>query len=104
MPPAYASGSWRPNAGQETAFVAAWTEFANWIATVDGVVEMPRLLRDANDPRHYMSYSRWRDAEAMDAWRKNPEFPDRMGRVRAHVEEFIPSDFELVVEVEPAAA
>jgi heme-degrading monooxygenase HmoA len=103
MPAAYASGSWRPKAGEEDAFVAAWTEFARWISTMDGV-DTPHLLRDANDPGHYMSYSRWRDADAMNAWRNNPEFPERMGRVRAHVDEFTPSDYELVAEVAPQPA
>jgi heme-degrading monooxygenase HmoA len=98
VPAAYASGNWRPKAGEEDAFVEAWMEFANWISTMDGSGS-PHLLHDTNDPGRYMSFSRWRDADAMNAWRSDPEFPERIGRVRAHVDEFTPSDFELVVEV-----
>lgn len=102
MPVVYASGRWRPKPGEEGAFVEAWTEFARWIVTMDGV-ETPNLLRD-QETGEYLSYSRWRDAEARDAWRNGPEFPERLGRVRAHVDEFIPSDYELVTEVSAAPA
>jgi heme-degrading monooxygenase HmoA len=102
MPVVYASGRWRPKAGEEDAFVEAWTEFARWIATMDGV-ESPHLLRD-QQTGEYLSYSGWRDPDARDAWRNNPEFPEQLGRARAHCDEFIPSDYELVVAVAPEAA
>jgi hypothetical protein len=35
----------------------------------------------------------------MHAWKSAPEFPERMSAVQQHVEEFTPSEFELVAEV-----
>jgi heme-degrading monooxygenase HmoA len=99
----YSSGHWRPKPGEEDAFVEAWTEFARWIVSMDGA-GAPHLLRDKADAGRYMSFARWRDAESMDAWRNHAEFPERLGRVREHVDEFAPSDFELVAEVEAGAA
>jgi len=32
----YTTGSWKPFPGQEEAFVAAWTEFANWASELPG--------------------------------------------------------------------
>jgi hypothetical protein len=35
----------------------------------------------------------------MNAWRNHPEFPEKLGAVREHVDEFTPSEYEKVVEV-----
>jgi heme-degrading monooxygenase HmoA len=43
---------------------------------------------------------RWESAEAQDAWKALPEFPERIGRVRAHCDDLHPSVFELVTTVE----
>jgi heme-degrading monooxygenase HmoA len=41
----------------------------------------------------------WESFEAQRAWKEDPEFRERIGRVRAHCEEFEPSTLELAAEV-----
>jgi heme-degrading monooxygenase HmoA len=98
MTETYTSGTWMVKAGEEEAFVAAWTEFVAWAS------EMPRsgtfrLVRDVDQPSHFMSFAPWESSEAQDAWKQLPEFPERLGRVRAHCDDFQPHVFELVTTV-----
>jgi heme-degrading monooxygenase HmoA len=58
-----------------------------------------RLVRDLSDPRHYLSFAPWESAAAMQEWKSNPEFGQRMAAVQEHVSEFNPSEFELVAQV-----
>jgi len=46
-----------------------------------------------------MSFAPWESFEAQRAWKEDPEFRERIGRVRAHCEEFEPWTFELSAEV-----
>jgi heme-degrading monooxygenase HmoA len=58
-----------------------------------------RLVRDVEQPGHYMSFAPWESAEATNSWRSLPEFPERLGKVRRHCEDFQPSTYELVTQV-----
>ncbi len=98
MSEAYSSGVWTAKDGQGEAFVEAWTEFARWLRTMQGA-GTARLTRDLSEPRRYLSFAPWENAEAMQAWKSNPEFRQRMAAVQEHVAEFTPSEFELVAEV-----
>jgi heme-degrading monooxygenase HmoA len=42
----------------------------------------------------------WESFEAPQAWKDDPEFRDRIMRVRSHCEDFQPSVLELVVAVD----
>jgi len=66
---------------------------------VDARLEHLRLLRDHDDPSKYMSFAPWESFEAQQAWKEEPEFPERIGRVRVHVDDFQPLVYELVTEV-----
>jgi heme-degrading monooxygenase HmoA len=101
VPDTYTSGLWLVREGQEDAFVAAWKEFTAWAATMPGSGTL-RLVRDVDAPRKYMSFAPWDSFESQRAWKATPEFRERMGRVQEHVEEFVPSVYEVVAEVEPA--
>jgi len=46
-----------------------------------------------------MSFAPWESFEAQQAWKALSEFRERIGRVRAHCEDFQPSTQELVTEV-----
>lgn len=94
----YATGSWRPFPGQDEQFVAAWREFAAWSAERDGAGE-PLLARDLRADGRYVSFSGWRDAEAMRAWKGHPEFKERMSRVQQFVDEFAPTELDVVARV-----
>jgi heme-degrading monooxygenase HmoA len=98
MSEVYSSGAWTANEGEGEAFVEAWTEFAGWLSTMPGA-GTARLTRDLSEPRRYLSFAPWDSADAMQAWKSNPEFPQRMAAVQEHVAEFAPSEFELVAEV-----
>jgi heme-degrading monooxygenase HmoA len=98
MSETYSSGVWTAKEGEEDAFVEAWTEFARWLTTMPGA-GTARLTRDLSDPRRYLSFAPWESADAQNAWRNAPEFPERLAAVREHVAEFTPSEYELVAEV-----
>jgi heme-degrading monooxygenase HmoA len=98
MAETYTNGNWVVKQGEEEAFVAAWREFVGWAAQHDGSGTF-RLVRDVDDPRRYTSFAPWESFEAQQAWKAEPEFRDRIGRVRRHCDEFTPSVLELVTIV-----
>jgi heme-degrading monooxygenase HmoA len=95
MPECYSSGSWKAKDGEEEQFVAAWTEFAQWLCTMPGS-GVARLTKDLSEPGRYLSFADWVSADAMHAWKNDPDFRERMGKVQAHVAEFTPTEWELV--------
>ena len=99
MTETYSSGTWIVKAGEEDAFVEAWRDFVTWASELPGSGTF-RLVRDVKQPNHFMSFAPWESAEAQDAWTALPEFPERIGRVRAHCDDFHSSAFELVTTVE----
>jgi heme-degrading monooxygenase HmoA len=102
MATTYTSGTWLVREGHEDDFVAAWSEFARWAAGHEGAGTL-HLAHDLGEPRRYLSFAAWESFDAQQAWKDEPEFPERLGRVREHVEDFTPSTYELVTEVEPAS-
>jgi len=94
----YSSGAWKVKAGEEDAFVEAWKEFVGWSAGMPGSGTF-RLVRDLGQPGRYLSFAPWESSEAAQAWQQQPEFAERLGRVRAHCDEFQPSSYESVAEV-----
>ena len=98
MPETYTSGLWQVKAGEEDAFVAAWTDFVEWGRSMPGSSTF-RLVRDHDDPSRFMSFAPWESFEAQQAWKEEPEFRERIGRVRAHCDAFQPLVYELVTEV-----
>ena len=98
MAETYTSGHWLVKPGEEDAFVQAWTEFVEWGSGFSGSGTF-RLLRDLEVPQRYLSLAPWESFEAQQAWTEDPEFRERIGRVRAHCDEFEPSTFELAAEV-----
>jgi heme-degrading monooxygenase HmoA len=95
----YTSGAWTVKAGEEDAFVEAWRDFVTWGSTFPGS-GMFRLVRDLERPNSYLSFAPWDSFEAQQAWKDDPEFPERIMRVRSHCDDFQPSLFELVTQVE----
>ena len=98
MAETYTSGTWIVKPGAEDAFVQAWTEFVTWGAGMAGSGTF-RLIRDLDVPGRYVSFAPWESFEAQQAWKEQPEFRERIGRVRSHCEDFQPSTHELVVDV-----
>jgi heme-degrading monooxygenase HmoA len=84
--------------GEEDDFVSAWSDFVSWASTWAGSGTF-RLVRDVDDPKRFMSFAPWESFEAQATWKANPEFRERIGRVKSHTSEFTPSVFELVTAV-----
>jgi heme-degrading monooxygenase HmoA len=98
MAETYTSGTWTVRSGEEDAFLEAWKEFVGWASDFPGSQTF-RLVRDLERPNVYLSFAPWDDFESQRAWKQDPEFPERIGQVRRHCEDFQPSTFELVTEV-----
>jgi heme-degrading monooxygenase HmoA len=98
MAETYTSGLWTVKPGHEEDFVAAWTDFVEWARDQPGSGTF-RLVRDVDEPSHYLSFAPWESFEAQATWKQTDEFAARMSRVRAHVDGFEPSTYELVVEL-----
>lgn len=98
MAETYTSGSWTVRQGEEDAFVAAWEHFARWAKTMPGCGTL-RLVRDTDDPGRFLSFAPWETFEAQRSWKETPEFRERMSTVQQHVEQFVPSTYELVAEI-----
>lgn len=94
----YTSGDWHVKQGHEEAFIAAWKDLAEWtFETVEGGT-FAKLLRDRSDPTRFLSFSPWRDEEAVTAWRALPGFAERVGHIRGLVESFNARSMDVVAE------
>jgi heme-degrading monooxygenase HmoA len=98
MTETYSSGLWTVKSGEEDAFVEAWKEFVRWAAEMPGSGTF-RLIRDIDQPNRFLSFGSWEGPELQNAWIEQSEFAERLGRVRAHCDEFTPSSYELTAEV-----
>ncbi len=99
MSEVYTTGSWKPHPGSEEAFVDAWKTFAGWASSWPGAGTL-RLVRDLHDPGRFVSFGAWDEIDQVKAWKGSPEFKERMGQVLQHVEDFQPTELELVASAE----
>jgi heme-degrading monooxygenase HmoA len=91
----YTTGTWRPNAGSEDAFIAAWQRFAGWASSMPGAGRL-QLVRDNSDPGRFVSFGDWHSIEQVRDWKRSPEFRERMARVLQHIDSFEPLELDLV--------
>jgi heme-degrading monooxygenase HmoA len=96
----YTHGRWVVKAGQEERFQAAWQETAEWTnANISGTVGGEALLlQDLDDPTNFYSFGPWDSLEAIQAWRADPGFQERVGRMRELLESFEAHTLRLVVQ------
>jgi heme-degrading monooxygenase HmoA len=99
----YSTGSWLPFADQEEPFLDAWREFAGWAAGMPGAAGEALLLRDLRDPERFVSFLPWESLEAIQAWKAHAEFKERMSSVQHYVDEFAPTEAEVVARVRAAS-
>jgi heme-degrading monooxygenase HmoA len=95
----YTTGSWKPSAGRENEFVAAWEDFAAWASGRLGAGRL-HLTRDLFEDGRYVSFGDWASLEEVHAWKSSPEFKERMAQVLQHVDEFKPAELEQVALAE----
>ena len=89
----YASGDWRVKEGSEDEFIARWHA---WLSDSTKAVQgfgSARLLRDAEDPRHFVSFSDWADGAARDAWKASPGFATGLAGCRELCDDFQGADY-----------
>jgi heme-degrading monooxygenase HmoA len=98
MSEVYSSATWKVKDGEDDAFVEAWKEFAGWGMGMPGA-GTARLVKDLDNPGQYLSFAPWESLDQMHAWKSDPGFRERMGKVQAHVADFNPSELELAAEV-----
>ena len=98
MAETYTSGVWIVKPGEEEAFVQEWTDFVTWASSMPGSGSF-RLVRDVEHPGTYLSFAPWESFDAQNSWKEQPEFRERIMRVRSHCEDFQPSTYELVTQV-----
>jgi heme-degrading monooxygenase HmoA len=91
----YTTGSWKPFAGQEEAFLREWEEFMAWACSLPGAGRAV-LARDVRDPERFVSFAFWDSLESVKAWKGSPEFKPRMSKVQEHIDKFAPTELEVV--------
>jgi heme-degrading monooxygenase HmoA len=91
----YTQGVWKPAAGKEDVFVAAWTSFAGWASGMPGAGAL-RLARDVRNAERFVSFGTWDSPDAVRAWKSHPEFRERIARVLQYVDEFEPTELSVV--------
>lgn len=97
MTETYSSGTWIVRPGEEDDFVTTWKEFIAWASGFPGSGTF-RLVRDLEQTNRFVSFGAWESLELQRAWRQDPEFSERLQRVRQHCEDFQTSALELVTE------
>ena len=89
------TGTWLVDERKQAAFLEAWVAFAGWASSVDGAGTL-RLGRAGRDPGQFVSFGAWQSAELAHAWKAHPEFQERIASVLQHVDQFLPTELEVV--------
>jgi heme-degrading monooxygenase HmoA len=79
----WTSGIWRVTGGEADEFVDRWMELLRWTKEANDGLLSAQLLRDLNDPHHFLSFASWRDVDSLNAWEHHPGFAERYGKCRA---------------------
>jgi len=97
----FTSGAWQVKTGQEDEFVRRWTEFTQWAQREASGAQGFVLIRQMDDPRHFVSFGSWDGKEAVDRWRSSPDFTKYLGSCREVCEDFRPADSTVAAVVAP---
>lgn len=86
----YTHGRWVVKDGQQEQFRAAWREIADWTSEriAGAVAGEARLLQDLDDPTLFLSFGPWESLEAIQTWRGDDGFKERVSRVREFLVSF----------------
>jgi len=89
------TGVWIVDPAKRAAFEEAWAGFAAWASSMDGAGIL-RLGRDTGDERRYVSFGAWDSPASVRTWKSNPGFREHMAQVLQHVDDFQPSELDVV--------
>jgi heme-degrading monooxygenase HmoA len=95
----FASGNWHVKEGREEEFIGRWLEFLRWTRSNAPGLLSASLIRESEEPRHFVSFARWDEAASRDAWRTLEGFPDKLGACRELCDDFEGGNFEQVASV-----
>jgi heme-degrading monooxygenase HmoA len=89
---------WQVKPGREEEFVAAWDALGQW--TLErGFDTHGTLVRDRADPRRFVSFGPWRNAEEAERCRADPGFVERFARLESAIESYEPATYDVVMRV-----
>lgn len=91
----YTLGLWTVKEGKEDDFIAEWEGFAKWTSRNQHGARDAYLLRDLNNPRLFISFGPWDDAEAIATWRGRPEFKAFVAKAKELCDDFQPRSLVL---------
>jgi quinol monooxygenase YgiN len=86
--------------GSEDEFVARWHALADWTRTNARGAGWAKLLRNRDDPSHFVSFGPWPDDAAISEWRASPGFQERVGGIQELLVGFEPRVMDPAAEVE----
>jgi len=95
----FASGNWRVSEGKAEEFMERWTGFLTWTRKANDGFVSARLIRDLQDPDHFVSIASWQDPASMKAWKDKPEFAEHFGSCRALCSDMQGGGYELVRDI-----
>jgi heme-degrading monooxygenase HmoA len=91
----FASGNWIVSEGKEDEFVTRWLAFLEWTKASSPGLSRALLIRDAENPRHFVSFAEWDSPQSMSHWRSQPDFSTKFGACRALCDDFRGGDYML---------
>ena len=95
----YASGSWMVKEGREEEFIGRWRDWLEKSTRDLAGFGSAKLIRDAGDARHFLSFSDWENSSARDSWKASPEFAEGLRACRELCDDFVGGDYSQVVGV-----
>jgi quinol monooxygenase YgiN len=94
----YSSGDWHVTPGREQEFVDAWQELASW-SRAEFAPGWGKLLRDKQDPAHFLSVGEWANEQVIEEWRASEGFKQRIGVIRGLTNEATIRVLDLAAQV-----
>jgi|SRR5919204_5693730 heme-degrading monooxygenase HmoA len=91
----YTHTTWLVEPEHEAEFVALWSDWVEW-SHHQGFKAHAMLLRDAEDPRIFISFGPWETSSAVRNWRALPGYHERLARLAEVVEQFEPRTLMIV--------
>lgn len=79
----WVSGNWQVAEGNAETFVDRWTDFLTWTKDANPGFLSARLIRDLEDPLHFVSFASWQDVDSVRAWKQQPDFAEHFQKCRA---------------------
>jgi heme-degrading monooxygenase HmoA len=89
----YSLLDWHVKPGRESEFVEKWREVAASNIVENNSDGWAKLLRDEQDPAHFVSLAEWPDVRAVGQWFASDVFRQRRDQLRDLVESVTPSNF-----------